>query len=225
MQPITLYILAYGPNPWKPAIILEELNLPYTLKPVPKAEVKDEPFISVNPNGRVPAIEDPNTGITIWESGAIMEYLIETYDKDHTISFERGSEEYFHAKQYLHFQMSGQGPYFGQAVWFVTFHPEKIPSAQERYLNEVKRVTGVLEKVLEGKEYLVGGKFSYADAAFVPWYGIVPTYTAGTFDLEKEFPNVKAWLDRLRARPTVAKVFKDREEAMAAETAAAAKKE
>ncbi|OJJ99822.1 hypothetical protein ASPACDRAFT_52420 [Aspergillus aculeatus ATCC 16872] len=208
LKPIILHGHQGGPNPWKVAMILEELEIPFEHKYVPFDTIKKEPFISINPNGRVPAIEDPNTGITLWESGAIIEYLVETYDKDNKISPKAGTPGYFHAKQWLHFQMSGQGPYFGQFIWFTRYHPEKITSAQERYLNEIRRVTGVLDKVLEGREYLVDGKYSYADAAFVQWYQIVPMATGDAIDLEKDFPNVNAWLQRLQARPAIAKCLK-----------------
>ncbi|KAF9895020.1 glutathione S- transferase, nitrogen catabolite repression regulator [Aspergillus nanangensis] len=214
LKPITLYSHATGPNPWKVVMVFEELGIPYEAKYVPFAEIKDEPFVSVNPNGRVPAIIDPNTGITLWESGAILEYLVETYDKDNKISFKSGSPEYFQAKQWLHFQMSGQGPYFGQAVWFSVYHPEKIESAKERYINEIKRVSGVLNGVLAQSEYLVGNKFSYVDAAFLPWYGIVPRITGDAIDLEKDFPHVNAWLNRIQERPATAKTQKDRLVAM-----------
>ncbi|PLB46062.1 putative glutathione S-transferase [Aspergillus steynii IBT 23096] len=209
-KPIVLYIHPSGPNPWKVVAVLEELSIPYETRFLHGAAIKQEPFISVNPNGRLPAIEDPNTNITLWESGAILEYLVETYDKERTVSFEPGTPEYFHAKQWLHFQMSGQGPYFGQFVWFSVHHAEKIPSAQERYLNEVKRVSGVLDKFLEGREWLVGGKFSYVDAAFLPWFGIMGRFTGDAIDLEKDFPNLDAWLKRLNARPAIAKTQKDR---------------
>jgi len=124
------------------------------------ADLKKPPFEKLNPNGRVPAIEDPNTGITLWESGAIVEYLVETYDTKHSLTYASSPEKYF-VKQWLHFQMSGQGPYFGQAAWFEKFHPEKIESAKERYKNEIKRVLKVLDKHLEssGKGYLVGDKW------------------------------------------------------------------
>jgi glutathione S-transferase len=114
----------------------------------------------LNPHGRVPAIEDPNTGITLWESGAIVEYLVETYDTKHSLTYASSPEKYF-VKQWLHFQISGQGPYFGQAAWFEKFHPEKIESARERYKNEIKRVLKVLDKHLEtsGKGFLVGDKW------------------------------------------------------------------
>ena len=124
------------------------------------ADLKKPPFEKLNPNGRVPVIEDPNTGITLWESGAIVEYLVETYDTKHSLTYASSPEKHF-VKQWLHFQMSGQGPYFGQAAWFEKFHPEKIESAKERYKNEIKRVLKVLDKHLEtsGKGYLVGDKW------------------------------------------------------------------
>lgn len=194
-------------------MVFEELNIPYVSIAVDFAEMKKEPYVSVNPNGRVPAIEDPNTGITLWESGAILEYLVETYDKEHTISFDAGSKDYFLAKQWLHFQMSGQGPYFGQAVWFTRFHPEKVESAKERYVKEIRRVSGVLDKFLADKEYLVGDKFSYVDLAFIPWFFVVTLFD---IDLASEFPNVEAWLNRQKARPAVEKALKLRSEAVAA---------
>lgn len=209
LQPITLWGRSPGPNPWKVVMILEELNIPYTLEVVQVADMKKEPFESINPNGRVPAIEDPNSGITIWESGAILEYLVDTYDKQHTISFTPGSKEYYEAKQWLHYQMSGQGPYFGQAVWFSRFHAEKLPSAIDRYMNEVRRVSGVLDRVLKDKEYLVGGKYSYVDAAFVPWYNVMSRFAADQLKMETDFPHLKAWQDRITARPAIAKTLQD----------------
>lgn len=213
LKPITLYSHATGPNPWKVVIVFEELNIPYETKFLQFTELKQPAFEKININGRVPAIEDPNTGITLWESGAILEYLVETYDKEKTISFAAGTPEYFLAKQWLHFQMSGQGPYFGQATWFSLYHPEKVQSAVDRYINEVKRVVGVLNRALEGREYLVGGKYSYADLAFLPWFAIIPRITGDAFDLEKDFPNVNEWLNRIKARPAVAKTLKAKAEA------------
>lgn len=124
------------------------------------AKVKEEPFTKLNPNGRVPVIEDPNTGITLWESGAIIEYLIDTYDKEGKISHgSKAFPEFYLEKQYLHFQMSGQGPYYGQYAWFSVFHPEKVESAVKRYEEQTLRVVGVLDKILADKEYLVGNKW------------------------------------------------------------------
>ena len=213
LKPITLWGHGGGPNPWKVALILEELSVPYSIKVIEFPDMKKEAYESINPNGRVPTIEDPNTGITLWESGAIIEYLVETYDKQHKFSFASGSKESYEAKQWLYYQVSGQGPYFGQAMWFALYHPEKIPSAVDRYVNEIRRVSSVLDRVLQDKEFLVGGKFSYADAAFVTWYAIVFLF-ADRFNLEAEFPHLNAWLERLKARPAIAKTLRDREAAM-----------
>ena len=153
-----------------------------------------------------------------WESGAIIEYLIEKYDSAHEISFPAGSNEAQHARQWLYYQASGQGPYFGQASWFKKFHPERVPSAVERYVKEINRVTGVLEGFLTKQKeqglggadgpWLVGGKYSVADLVFAPWYtvlGRVITPEDG-FDVEK-FPVVKDWVERISARPAVTQVF------------------
>lgn len=166
---------------------------------------------------RVPCIEDPNTGIILWESGAILEYLLDTYDSEGKLSFASSPEKYY-AKQYLHYQASGQGPYHGQAAWFANFHPEKIPSAIDRYRNEIRRVTKVLDGILTGKEYLVGERCSYADLAFVPWATLVPSLLGGVEkeEIERETPNYSAWIDRLTARPAVKKVLEEKAEAMAA---------
>ena len=102
-------------------------------------------------------------------------------------------------------------------MWFALYHAEKIPSAVERYVDEIRRVSGVLERVLRDREleFLVGGRFSYADAVFVMGYAIIFLF-ADRVNLEMEFPVLNAWLERVRARPAVAKVLRDREEAMKA---------
>ncbi|KAJ5446910.1 glutathione S-transferase nitrogen catabolite repression regulator [Penicillium cf. griseofulvum] len=217
LKPITLWGHGGTPNPWKVAMILEELNIHYEHKFIDLADLKKEPFESINPNGRVPAIEDPNTGISLWESGAILEYLVDTYDKQHTISFAAGSKEYYESKQWLHYQMSGQGPYFGQAAWFTIYHAEKLPSAIERYISEIRRVSGVLNRWLENKKYLVGGKYSYVDAAFVTWFGVVTLLWSDKIDIEKDFPHVNAWLNLIKARPAIAKVLDDKAKVRVAE--------
>ncbi|KAF1852035.1 glutathione S-transferas-like protein [Cucurbitaria berberidis CBS 394.84] len=203
-----------GPNPPKVAMLAEELGLPYDVEDTPFSDVKKPEYLAINPNGRIPAIHDPNTGFTIWESGAIIEYLVEKYDTAHKLSFPQGSEESYLAKQWLFYQVSGQGPYFGQAVWFTKFHAEQIPSAQERYYSEIKRVTSVLESHLKKQEkgadgpWLVGNKFSYADLAFLPWQNIVINMMGEKVDLT-EFTETAAWVERVKARPSIAKVLAD----------------
>jgi glutathione S-transferase len=115
LKPIKAYGKA-GPNPPKVIMILEELGLPYEIDPLGFADVKKPEYLAVNPNGRMPAIHDPNTGLTLWESGAIVEYLIETYDKENKISYPTGSNDAYLTKQWLYFQTTGQGPYYGQAI-------------------------------------------------------------------------------------------------------------
>jgi glutathione S-transferase len=220
LQPIKVHGRV-GPNPPKVAMILSELNLPHEFSPISFADVKKPEFLAVNPNGRMPAIEDPNSNLTLWESGAILEYLVERYDTERTLSFAPGSSEAYLAKQWLFFQTTGQGPYYGQAVWFIRYHPERLQSAVDRYVGEIKRVSGVLETHLAkqkeehgGKDgfdgpWLVGNKLSYVDFAFVPWQASLPTILpAGEYDYnEDEFPTVKEWLAKLGARESVKKAI------------------
>jgi glutathione S-transferase len=234
IQPIKLYGGTLGPNPYKVAIILDVLEIPHEYVSVPFSEIKGPAYEAVNPNGRLPAIHDPNTDITLWESGAIIEYLIERYDtsEPRKLSFTPRSAEAEHARQWLYLQATGQGPYYGQAYWFLNYHAEKVPSAVERYINEAKRVTGVLDKWLAKQKeehksssspgdgpWLVGNKMSYADLAFIPWQQAAHTiFAEHGFDTE-QFPNVVDWFSRMSAHPIVKKAM-DR----AAELRAAAQK-
>lgn len=115
----------------------------------------------------------------------------------------------------LFYEVSGQGPYFGQVVWFTLYHPEKLPSAVDPYVNEIRRVSNVLDRVLQDKEFLVGGKFSFADTAFVTWYTIVVLFPE-RINLEADFPRLNSWLERMKLCPAIAKILNDREEAMKA---------
>lgn len=137
----------------------------------------------------------------MWESGAIVQYIIEQYDTKHVLSYNSLKEKH-HCNQWLAFQISGQGPYFGQAAWFTFLHPEEIPSAIERYTNEMRRVLSVLDGALEGKQWLVGNKMTYADLAFAPWNARVDTFFfCKPEEKFKDFPNVHAWHERMTNRP------------------------
>ncbi|KAG6357236.1 hypothetical protein INS49_015114 [Diaporthe citri] len=207
-----------GPNPPKVAIVLKELGIPHEIIPIPFSDVKKPDYVSINPNGRIPAIQDPNTGITLWESGAILLYLIDKYDPDRKLSFALGTTEWYHAQQWLFFQTSGQGPYYGQAAWFNKFHHEKLPSAVERYVKEAHRVTGVLEGHLtkqretfgeeateaSGGPWLVGNKLSYADLAWVSWQLILPMVVSAENGLDLgQYPVVADWVARMNKRESV----------------------
>ncbi|KAL4995983.1 glutathione S-transferase [Aspergillus recurvatus] len=205
-----------GPNPPRVAIILAELSLPHEFMPIELSQVKEAEYLAINPNGRLPAIHDPNTNLTLWESGAIVEYLVEQYDTTHKISFPRGSPESQLARQWLFFQASGQGPYYGQACWFKKYHPERIPSALERYVNEMRRVSGVVNAFLEKQEvkagedgpWLVGGRCSFADLAWVSWQITLTKIITKEdgYDVA-DFPAVKDWLDRMMRREGVGKAM------------------
>jgi glutathione S-transferase len=215
LQPIKLYGLGRTANPMKVAIILEELDLSYENVPVALADVKKPEYTAINPNGRLPSIEDPNTGITLWESGAILEYLIETYDKHRHFSFAPETPEFWHARQWLYFQTSGQGPYYGQLGWYKLFEHDPNPSAIERYTKEADRVSGVLDGWLaqeKGKHaksdgpWLVGNKLSYADISFIPWQHVMGVALADIYDQAK-FPHLQEWFDKIISRPAVQKAL------------------
>lgn len=214
LKPIKLYGSA-GPNPPKIAMILEELSLPYEVIPIAFSDVKSQPYIDVNPNGRLPSIIDPNANdLTIWESGAIIEYLVDTYDTKHTISFKSGTTEHWHARQWLFFQTTGQAPYYGQAAWFKKFHSEHLPSALDRYVNELTRVSSVLEGWLAKQKAetsstdgprLVGNRISYADIAFTQWQRVIGmVITKEEYDMAK-FPLVNEWVEKMLSRDAVKK--------------------
>lgn len=199
----------------KVVITLETLGLPYESEWIDMSKIKQEPYISVTPNGRLPAITDPNTGITLWESGAIIQYLVDRYDTKRTFSFAPGSDAYHLANQWSFFQASGQGPYYGQVAWFKLFHAEKLPSAIERYQKEAERVIGVVDLHLKrsGLKYLVAdeenldGKYSFADASFVPWSSNL------AFLLDKdvfeggEYDAYKGWFERVQGQEGVKKAL------------------
>lgn len=232
IKPIQLYGGILGPNPLKVGIILTLLELPFEPVQVAFSDVKKPEYEAINPNGRLPSIYDPNTDRTIWESGAIIEYLIERYDtsEPRKLSFTPGSEEADLARSFLHLQVSGQGPYYGQAYWFMKQHTEKVPSAVERYVNEAKRVTGVLDKWLAKQKeinsenlgdgpWLVGNKLSYADIAFIPWQTAAhKAFVEDGFNSD-EFPNEKEWFERMTSREAIKAVLDSATEQMAKMTA------
>ncbi|KAI0685588.1 glutathione S-transferase C-terminal-like protein [Cytidiella melzeri] len=203
----TLFSHKSGPNGWKVAIVLEELGLTYETKflDFQNGEHKAEGYTKFNPNGRIPALIDHKNGdFVLWESDAIIVYLVDNYDTEHKISVSDTKQKY-EQLQWLFFQSSGQGPYFGQAFWFTFRHPEKIQSAQDRYVDEIKRVFSVLETVLAKQEYLVGGKLTVADLSFF-------TYTAilgDDFKLADAYPALSAWHTKLSQRPAVQKIVSE----------------
>jgi glutathione S-transferase len=186
--------------------LLEELELNYEIKSFRFDDVKKPPFTAINPNGRVPAIEDPNTGLTLWESGAIYQYLVEAYDTDQRLTCRAPNDRHL-CNQWLHFQTSGQGPYFGQAGWFRHLHAEQLPSAIERYSGEVRRVLGVLDGALAAKpaggQWLVGDKMTFADMAFAPWnFRLAEVLVQSWDEVWAGLPHARAWHERMVELPS-----------------------
>lgn len=163
-------------------------------------------FLEINPNGRIPALTDTFTDgkkINIFESGSILTYLAEQYDTEHKISYPRGTREYYDTISWLYFQNAGVGPMQGQANHFHRYAPEHIPYGVNRYINETRRLYGVLEQRLANSKsgYLVGDHVSIADISHWGW--IAAAGWSGV-DIE-EFPHLKAWEERMAARPGVEK--------------------
>ncbi|TBU40675.1 glutathione S-transferase C-terminal-like protein [Dichomitus squalens] len=209
----TLYTQLTGPNGWKVVVVLEELGLTY--EPIyldfAQDEQKGPEYTKYNPNGRIPTLIDHNNGdFTIWESDAILLYLTDKYDKEKKLTVT-GDKEKYTLIQWLFFQSSGQGPYFGQAFWFIRYHPERVPSAIERYQKETIRVFSVLDSVLSKPEnggWLVGGKPTIADLSFINWNDAAINISIKDYaDVEKEYPAFYAWHQKLIARDAVKKAF------------------
>ncbi|KAH7320577.1 glutathione S-transferase [Stachybotrys elegans] len=216
-KPIIVWLSPPGPNPWKVIVVLEELGVPYEVKSIRFEDLKKAPFTDINPNGRVPAIQDPNTDLALWESGAIVQYLIKQYDTKNLLQYSDVKQQNL-CNQWLTFQVSGQGPYYGQCTWFTYLHHEKLPSAIERYANEIKRVLGVLEGVLASKsepQWLVGDRMTFADLAFVPWNDRLDAALGVPYDEKLDgFPHVKKWHERMTQRPSWVKAMELRAELM-----------
>ncbi len=187
------------PNGRKVSIMLEELGVPYTAHAIDisKNEQFAPEFLKIAPNNRIPAIVDHETGISMMETGAIMLYLAEKHQR-----FLPDGDEKWSAVEWLMWQMGGVGPMFGQVHHFVKFNRGKSDYAEERYSTEAKRLYGVLNKRLEGRDFIAGtgrGAYSIADMATWPW---VSRFEWQEVNLN-EFPNVKDWYVRIAERPAV----------------------
>jgi GST-like protein len=203
-QPIELYYWP-TPNGRKVSIALYEMALPFTLHLVNigRGDQFKPDFLKISPNNRMPAIVDPDgpdgTPISIFESGAILQYLGRKTGKFYGTT----ERERVEIEQWLFWQVGGVGPMAGQAHHFLSYAPTMdppnvLPYAKSRYRNEVGRLYGVLNRRLADREY-VAGDYSIADMAIWPW-------ASGWEKQEQEierFPHMQAWLDRVGARPAV----------------------
>jgi len=188
------------PNGRKASIMLEEIGLPYTVHPVDigKDEQFKPEFLKISPNNRIPAIVDRDTGISVFESGALLIYLA---DKTGKLLPKEGAARY-QVLEWLMWQMGGIGPMLGQVHHFVKYNPGKAPYAEERYAKEARRLYAVLDKQLDGREF-VAGAYSIADIAIWPW---ISRFEWQAIDL-RQYPNVKRWYETIAARPAVRKGY------------------
>jgi GSH-dependent disulfide-bond oxidoreductase len=188
------------PNGRKVSIALEELGLPYKAHPIDigKDEQFAPDFLKISPNNRIPAIIDRDNNMSLFESGAILIYL---GDKTGRL-LPRDGESRYRVIEWLMWQMGGVGPMIGQAHHFLRQNPGKAPYAEERYHKEALRLYGVLDRRLEGRNYMAGD-YSIADIATWPW---ISRFEWHKVDLN-QFPNVKRWYVSIAKRPAVQKGY------------------
>ena len=200
MTPIDLYTWKTS-NGKKATIMMEECELEYKLHPIDiSTDIQfSEDFVKVNPNSKIPAIVDPDgpngRPFTVIESGAILMYLAEKTGLFLPAEMQRKYE----VIQWVMFQMGGIGPIFGQVHHFKRAAKEKVPYAINRYFKECRRLYGVLDSRLEGREYIANNEVSIADFCTVPW---VFRHDWQEIDLD-EFKNVKRWYDNMMQRPAL----------------------
>ena len=202
------------PNGHKITLFLEEAGLDFAIKPVDigKGDQFKPEYLAFSPNNKMPAIIDhaPNDGgapISVFESGAILLYLANKTGR--FLGFAEGADAATQLRQrivvneWLFWQMGGLGPMTGQYGHFHVYAPEQIPYAQDRYRNESLRLLGVLDKRLEGREFIAGDAYSIADMASYPW---ISPYAKAPLDLEP-FANVRRWQATIAARPATQRAY------------------
>ena len=208
-NPDILQLYSYPtPNGVKVSILLEELGLEYEVHQVKIGddETWTPEFLSLNPNGKIPAIIDPNgpggKPMGLFESGAILQYLAEKTGK----FLPSDPAKRMETLQWVYFQMAGLGPIFGQLGFFYKFAGKEIEDKRprDRYANESKRLLGVLDQRLEGRDWIMGDEYTIADIATLGWVRAINVfYEAGDLVEYDKLKNVPAWLERGLARPAV----------------------
>jgi GST-like protein len=196
------------PNGVKVSIMLEEICVPYEVHLVDfnKDDQKTAEFLSLNPNGKIPAILDPDgpagRPLPLFESGAILQYLAEKTGK----LLPNDVARRWQTIQWVHFQMGGIGPMFGQVGFFNKFagkaYEDKRPL--QRYVNESKRLLGVMDQHLAGRQWFMDDEYTIADISMFGWVrNIIGFYEARELVAFDDLKHVPAWLERGLARPAV----------------------
>lgn len=198
---IDLYSWA-TPNGFKASIMLEECGLPYTVMPVDiLAGDQEKPaFRAINPNGKIPAIVNRDTGITVFESGAILTYLAETCGR--LLPTDRKGR--YETLQWLSWQVGGVGPMFGQASFFIRKAPDNR-QAIDRYVTESNRLLDVAERRLGETAYFAGNGYTIADIMIFPWMSIARAFLDVPQKPWSNRPNLLRWLDLIGSRGAVEK--------------------
>ncbi len=199
-NPIELYYWP-TPNGWKVTMFLEEVGLPYEVRPVDitSGDQFEEEFLKISPNNKMPAIVDRDgpdgEPISIFESGAILIYLAEKTGS----FFPQSPREKYRVLEWLMFQMGSVGPMLGQTHHFRKYAPEEITYAIDRYTGEAERIYGVIDCRLAESNYIAGDQYTIADIAVYPW---LVSHEAQGQDIE-DFPHLKRWFDAIGSRPAV----------------------
>ena len=188
------------PNGRKVSILLEELGVDYKVHSIniTQGDQNSPAFLKISPNNKIPAIIDRDNGMSLMESGAILIYLAEKYGK----FLPKDSIARAEVNEWLMWQMGGFGPILGQAHHFLHFNPGKSDYAEARFRSEVARLYGVLDRRLEGRDYICDD-YSIADMACWPW---VSRYEWQQVNLA-DYPNVRSWYQHLLARDAVQKGY------------------
>ena len=194
------------PNGHKITLFLEEAELPYTVIPVDigAGDQFKPDFLAISPNNKMPAIVDraPADGgepVSVFESGAILLYLAEKTGR----LLPDDPRQRIETLEWLFWQVGGLGPMLGQNHHFGSYAPEKIPYAIERYERETRRLYGVLDARLAGREFIAGGRLGIADLACHPW---IASHAKQNVDLG-DFPNVNRWFQAIAARPAAQRAY------------------
>lgn len=203
MAPYTLYTFG-TPNGWKAHVVLEELGVDYEVKEIDisKNVQKEEWFLKINPNGRIPAIVDHNSNeLPVFETGAIMWYLCEKETAKGEQFWPKDLAKRAEVMSWLMYQMGGVGPMQGQANHFVRFAKDKIPYGIKRYVDETKRLYQVMDDHLSKHEWLAADQYTIADMANFCWVCVGPFAGVSW----KAYPNLAKWVTKIYARPAVKK--------------------
>jgi GSH-dependent disulfide-bond oxidoreductase len=197
-----------APNPTKVALFLEETGTPYEAIPVDtrKGEQHRPEFLAINPNAKLPAIVDGD--VVVFDSSAILMHLAAKTGQ--FLPAEKSEKKRGELLSWMFFVSSGVGPYFGQAVHFKNYAPEKLPYAINRYVFEAQRHAGILDAQLAKGQYMLGDSYTIVDMNVWGWARLLPMVIGeGVWD---KYKNIKRLVDEINARPAAlrAATLKDR---------------